>query len=173
MDNKYFPENSKKAIETLERVSQEWRQNVIKVQWKVSKPNSKLEVLIFGSAYLVMILCILWLWIDIIRKEGFQWSTSLFMLMLISPAAIVLSKAKYDSKLIIVNRKKRKGWDYPPIGGNIVNKIKYGDNYILPAFRLPENDTDGTYAQMRKELQRAITAETGWRFQDDDCNIIE
>ena len=173
MNNKYFPENSKKAIATLERVSQEWLRRKIKVQWKVSKPNSKLEALISGSAYLVMILFMLYVWIELTFRQGFQWGISLFMLMVISPIAIVLSKIKYDSKLIIINRKKRKGWEYPPIGGSIVHKMKYGDDYILPAFRLPENDIDGTYAQMRKELQRAITAETGWRFQDDDCNIIE
>ena len=151
MNNKYFPENSKKAIKTLERVSQEWRSNKVKVQWKVSQPNSKLSTYIEASVELVFIL---------------------FMLALILPMVIVFLKSKYDSKLIIINRKKRKGWEYPPIGGSIVNKMKYRDNYILPAFRLPEND-DGTYAQIRKELQHAITAETGWRFQNDNFEIME
>lgn len=172
MNNKYFPENSKKAIKTLERVSQEWRSNKVKVQWKVSQPNSKLSTYIEASVELVFILFMLYLWIDIMLKRGFEWGLFLFMLALILPMVIVFLKSKYDSKLIIINRKKRKGWEYPPIGGSIVNKMKYRDNYILPAFRLPEND-DGTYAQMRKELQHAITAETGWRFQDDNFEIME
>ena len=171
MNDKYFPGNSKKAIATLERVSQEWQDNVVEIEWKVLQPNSKLFAYILGSFFLLCLLfCFHLLYLHFDKNE-LSASPVIILLIITSPVWYLLfNVVKYSPKTIIINRKKHKGWYYFESNGK--NTMKYKDNAILPAFRLPEND-DGTYAQMRKELQHAITAETGWRFYDDNFNTVK
>lgn len=165
MDNKYFPENSKHAIKTLERVSREWENNVVKIQWKVLQPNSRLFAKTMRLFYLFILLLF-----ALLALQDFRPSTFFFIAILASPIVyLYFFHTQYYVQHYIVHRKKRKAWEY---ASQSSTKIKYGDDFVLPAFRLPENDT-GVYAQMRKKLQQAISAETGWRFRDDDFNIIE
>ena len=44
-------------------------------------------------------------------------------------------------------------------------KVKYGQQGVLPAFRLPENN-HSQYAEKRSTLQQQITAETGFLFEE-------
>lgn len=45
-------------------------------------------------------------------------------------------------------------------------KVKYGSQGVLPVFTLPENDKGGKYAAMRGQLQKQISAETGFLFEE-------
>ena len=45
-------------------------------------------------------------------------------------------------------------------------KVKYGAQGVLPVFTLPENDKGGKYAAMRSQLQKQISAETGFLFEE-------
>lgn len=47
-----------------------------------------------------------------------------------------------------------------------VEKLKYGAQGVLPVFTLPENDKGGKYAAMRGQLQKQISAETGFLFEE-------
>ena len=47
-----------------------------------------------------------------------------------------------------------------------IEKLKYGSQGVLPVFTLPENDKGGKYAAMRGQLQKRISAETGFLFEE-------
>ena len=47
-----------------------------------------------------------------------------------------------------------------------IEKVKYGSQSVLPVFALPENDKGGKYAAMRSQLQKQISAETGFLFEE-------
>lgn len=47
-----------------------------------------------------------------------------------------------------------------------IEKVKYGSQSVLPVFALPENDKGGKYAAMRSQLQKQISTETGFLFEE-------
>ena len=166
-ESEYFPEKSDLAIKTLERVSQEWFANQQTIKWKVIEPSIKsifhnyvfpLLLISIFAAFILSFLFERW------SEKGFSWIEFLiFIIAFIVSYIIYFIKFKYSKTTIKINRKKQKG----VVVGYRDDKqnIQYNKTVTLPAFRLPENDT-GTYRKMRRQLQKAITAETGWLFDN-------
>lgn len=178
MNNQYsqylpekFPEKNKEAIETLERVSREWFSGQEVIKWKVIEPNTKFYVhatsWILGLTFGVI--GSLSLWYGYCEKGFIEPSILIVWILLMFIVLFLRKFLRYETMPFIVNRKKHKVYFYT---GRSRSSEKYGRPFAFPAFRLPENDTDGTYAQMRKELQRAIHTETGWVFRYDRNGCI-
>ena len=155
------------SIKTLERVSQEWFANQQTIKWNVIEPSIKsifhnyvfpLLLISIFAAFILSFLFERW------SEKGFSWIEFLiFIIAFIVSYIICFIKFKYSKTTIKINRKKQKG----VVVGYRDDKqnIQYNKTVTLPAFRLPENDT-GTYRKMRRQLQKAITAETGWLFDN-------
>ena len=168
MNNQYspkrFPEKNQEAMATLERVSREWFANQEVVKWKVFEPMTKRSVCIWAF---ICAFGITLPWYDLIFNLFFQKKLNeiiIFLIIILLLLYIFWKGFQYNIESIKINRKKRKG--IRTLGGGFMF-MKYGGDYMLNTFRLPENDTDGAYAQMREKLQQAITAETGWTFYNN------
>lgn len=163
-ESESFPEKSDLAIKTLERVSQEWFANQRIIKWKVFEPNIKYDYYIYPFMY-VLILSFIGIMLPVtISEKLVHWvyfSTLIVILVVIY--FILYKKLQYSKATIKINRHRCKGIFIANNGEK--RKIKYEKTVTLPAFRLPENDT-GTYRKMRRQLQKAITAETGWFFNN-------
>ena len=67
---------------------------------------------------------------------------------------IITVKIDRNKKLAVITRQQHN------------QKIKYGSQSTIPAFRLPENHLNDKYAQIKSQLQQQITAETGFLFEE-------
>ncbi|MBR6027292.1 MAG: hypothetical protein IK065_06850 [Neisseriaceae bacterium] len=173
-ESESFPEKNDLAIKTLERVSHEWFANQQIIKWEVIEPNIKslfhnyvfpfLLISIF-AAFILSFLLERW------GEKGFSWIEFLiFITAFIVSYIICFIKFKYSKATIKINRKKQKG---VVVGyRNDKQNIQYNKTVTLPAFRLPENDT-GTYRKMRRQLQKAITTETGWIFNNQSEDALD
>ena len=166
-ESESFPEKSDLAIKTLERVSQEWFANQKVIKWEVIEPNIKSIFHNYVFPFLLISIFAALIFSFLLERwseKGFSWIEFLiFIIAFIVSYIICFIKFKYLKTTIKIDRKKQKGVF---IGySNDKQSIQYGKTVTLPAFRLPENDT-GTYRKMRRQLQKAITAETGWFFNN-------
>lgn len=160
MQIEFFKEKSDEAIKTLNRVSQEWFSGKQKIQWRVMTPNSKNRQYLtpVGITIFFMIFAFT-IWLD--YDLGMLYF--LFILIFAIILFIILWKnEQYSKTKVTIYRNKRKGIF---IENNRSKRIKYGKDFTLKAFRLSENSSQ-LLKKTRIQLQKAITAETGWNFDN-------
>ena len=168
------PEDSQYAIKTLNKVSQEWDSGKTMIKYAVKIPKDKKQYkksFLIGCVYLlVFVATALFAQVSSGHKidMGYMIFVSLFMIFLY----FVLIKpeiSKYTKYTVIIHRKKKYISSQTMAQGKNeagrYRKGKFGENFDLYAFRLPENDT-GEYERLRQTLQAKITAETGCAFNE-------
>ena len=175
--NENFADNE--AQKTLDTVFNEWQSGKQVVEWTVlqaisaQQQASRMKILkigLYSSAVLLVVGMLLAIKFGNMDKQ----TTMLFLLaigaFLISDIFVAIPrvlkevakkqhnaitvKIDRNKKLAVITRQQQS------------QKVKYGSQGVLPAFRLPENDMGSKYATMRGQLQQQITAETGFLFEE-------
>ena len=157
-----FKENNDKASKTLTRVSQEWFSGKQKIKWYIAKPEPKMFHIYEPLKVIPFTIVAFYIWYD-------QNLSILILLMILIISIIVfIAIYKYQQYSIVkikIDRTKRKGFIHEARYAKM-QFIKYGQNVSLEPFRIPENNKE-TYKKMSIELQKAITQETGWHFDNE------
>ena len=153
---------NKQLAETLSRVLSEWNSGKEKIRYTIDIPKSKWDF-IFD-----MVTCIIW------GSFGLGAFVLALRQHLLFPVGIVtflcgivvyVLARKNAPYTYIINRKKKRLY-CGTYGMQSYIQQDYGEPFSLPTFRLPDNDYSGKYARMREKLQKKITDETGWTFEN-------
>ena len=175
--NDNFADNG--AQKTLDTVFNEWQSGKQVVEWTVIPPadpqelanrEKMLKMSMFSSPILLVCGCVL---AAVFADLGTTLSIILIAIgiglavcefMFLFPYMIKMARKNLMNAVTIkIDRNKK----LATITRQQQNKkVKYGQQGVLPAFRLPENDIGNKYANIRQQLQQQITAETGFLFEE-------
>lgn len=174
--NDNFADNE--AQKTLDTVFNDWQSGKQVVEWTVIPPADPQELakrermlkFSMNSGAISMIVAA----ILVVTVGGLEPPVSFYFLIAIiigaiceiffftpyavkmlqkNPANAITVKIDRNKKLAVITRQQHN------------QKIKYGSQSTIPAFRLPENNRS-QYAEKRSTLQQQITAETGFLFEE-------
>ena len=157
-----FKEDNDKASKTLKRVSQEWFSGKQKIKWYIAKPEPKKFHIYEPLEVVPFTMLALYIW------DMENLNILVLLMILIVSVVIFIFIYKYQQYSIVkikIDRTKRKGFTHEYRYAKM-QFIKYGQNVSLEPFRIPENNKE-TYKKMSIELQKAITQETGWHFDNE------
>ena len=174
--NDNFADNE--AQKTLDTVFNEWQSGKQVVEWTVIPPadpqelanrEKMLKMSMFSSPILLVGGCVL---AAVFADLGTTLSIILIAIgiglavcefMFLFPYMIKMARKNLMNAITVkIDRNKK----LATITRQQQNKkVKYGQQGVLPAFRLPENNRS-QYAEKRSTLQQQITAETGFLFEE-------
>ena len=175
-NNDFFNEE---AVKTLDSVMNDWQSGKQVVEWTVIPPADPQELakrerilkfIMISDAISMIVSAIL-----VVSVGGLEPPVSFYFLIAIiigaiceiffftpyavkmlqkNPANAITVKIDRNKKLAVITRQQHN------------QKIKYGSQSTIPAFRLPENHLNDKDAQIKSQLQQQITAETGCLFEE-------
>ena len=166
------------AAKTLDKVFDDWQSGKQVIEWQVIPPadpqelanrEKMLKMSMLSSPILLVGGCVL---AAVFADLGTTMSIILIAigivlavceLMFLFPYMIKMARKNLINAITVkIDRNKK----LATITRQQQNKkVKYGQQGVLPAFRLPENNRS-QYAEKRSALQQRITAETGFLFEE-------
>ncbi|MBP3220710.1 MAG: hypothetical protein J6M43_01570 [Neisseriaceae bacterium] len=176
--NDNFADNE--AQKTLDTVINDWQSGKQVVEWTVIPPvnaqeqERKINIMKYSIYSTDALIVIVALFLYFNNSLGLDKTTALVLLagmILVAVVSVFVStplllknmrknlhnaitiKIDRNKKLAMITRSQQQ------------KKVKYGQQGVLPSFRLPETNRS-QYAEKRSTLQQQITAETGFLFEE-------